>query len=217
MAVVKVAPVEKVLRARIDAALSPQARQKVIARVAREKLGEAQQQNLRVLGRVPDHETIVNGRRGVPLETAHPDRGEIVFKFELVSQVVAWIYVQLVQRSPRGPAGGAGTFREQHVILADGVQVLPSEALPAAAEIVIINTTPYARKIEIGTTKSGRPFVISAEPRLYDAVSHEAAARFSNVARISYTFRPLQGGAKIRARGGGKRDMRYPAIIIRPK
>lgn len=217
MAVVKVAPVEKIIRARIDAALSPAARQQLIAQVAREKLGEAQQQNQRVLGRVPDHETIVNGRRGVPLETAHPDRGVIVFKFELISQVVAWIYAELVRRSPIGPAGGAGTFKDQHVILADGVQVLPNEALPAAAEVVILNTTPYARKLEIGTTQSGRPFVINAEPRLYDTVSHEAAARFSNVAKISYTFRPLQGGAKIRARGGGKRDMRYPCVVIRPR
>lgn len=213
---VRVKPVERIIRAKIDAALSPQARQKVIAKVAREKLAEAQEVNRRALGRVPEHETIVNGRRGAPLESAHPDAGTIVFRFKLVTDVLAWIMAELIRRSPVGPPGGAGTYREAHVLLADGVEVTLTDSLPSAAEYVVINTMPYARKIEIGRTKKGRAFVIHAEDRLYDRVSLEAAQRFSNLVRISYTFRPLVGGVKVRTKSG-RRDMRYPAIIVRLK
>lgn len=212
---VRYTPVERIIRAKIDARLSPQERSKTVARFARVKLGEAQEANRRVLGHVPDHEQIVNGRRGAALETAHPDKGTIVFRFRLAAEVIPWIMAELIRRSPIGPAGGAGTYREQHLLFADGVQVHMSENLPPAAEYAIINSTPYARKIEIGATRSGRPFVISAEPRLYDSVSHEAASRFRNIVKISYTFRPLEGGYQLVSKRGTS-AMRYPTIIVRP-
>ncbi len=209
---VRYAPVERLIRAKIDAKLSPQQRSRAVARIARAELADAQEHNRRALGHVPDHEQIVNGRWGASLESAHPDRGTIVFRFKLATEVVAWIMAELIRQSPRGPAGGAGTYREQHLLFADGRQVLLSERLPAAAEYAVTNSTPYARKIEIGATESGRAFVIQVDPRIYDRVSYEAAQRFSNIAKIVYTFRPLVGGYQTK-RG----VMRYPTILVIPK
>lgn len=213
---VKIDPVDQWIEVTVDELLSPQARSKAVADFARRQLDAAQDVNRKALGREPPFTQSVDGRQGAALESVNPDRGRIVFEFELINDAVRWILAELVRRSPVGPAGGAGTYREQHLLFADGVEVAAEGELPPAAEYAIINSTPYARKIEIGVTKAGRPFVISAEPRLYDSVSHEAASRFSRFVKISYTFRPLHRGYTIRTKRG-TRDMRYPTIIVRPR
>lgn len=212
---VKIEPIDQWVNVTVSELLSPDARSKAVASFARVQFRAAQDTNRAALGNEPPFEQFVDGRKGAMLESVNPDKGRIVFEFELVGDVVKWIMTELIRRSPRGPAGGAGTYREQHALLVDGVEMPIRGEMPVGSEFMIVNTTPYARKIEIGTTKAGRPFVINAEPRLYDRVSHEAAARFSRVAKISYTFRPLAGGARVRGRSG-PRDMRYPTIFVRP-
>lgn len=207
---VKIDPIDKWVEATVSEMLAPAARSKAVADFARKELVEALDGNRRAMGSFTPYEQFVDGRKGAALESVNPDRGVIVFEFELVAEVLRWIHAELVERSPRGPVGGAGTYRDQHRLFADGREITLGPDLPEAEEYSFLNTTPYSRKIEIGTTESGRAFVIKAEPRLYDHVSAEAARRFSRVVKISYTFRPLVGGYRTK-RGA----MRYPTITVR--
>ncbi len=187
--------------------LSKEAQQKAIAEFARERLAEAQQANQRVLGRVPKHDTFVDGRAGAPLEGVKPRGGTIVFEFELFSDVLRWIMQTLIDRSPVV----SGAYRRSHLLFADQRQVATDGAIPEADEYSFTNTVPYARKIEIGRSKSGRAFVVQVEPRIYERTADDAARRFGNIARIIFTWRGIVGGYQINQakaasmRGAGRR------------
>lgn len=208
----KVEPLDSWVQVTVDETLSPRARSAAIAGFAREKLAEARTKNRQATGGETPYRQFVDGRQGAPLESVNPDRGVIVFEFDLVKDVIDWILARLVARSPRGPAGGAGTYREAHRLFADGHEIAPGGALPPAAEYSITNTVPYARRLEIGVTKSGRAFLVSVPNRIYDRVSADAARRFSRVAKIGFTYRALVNGGLVR---GGKRSLRYPTITVR--
>lgn len=214
----RVEPIEDFIRISVDKMLSPQARSAAIADFAEERLAEAQGLNARTLGRVPDHETVVDGRPGAALESVRPEGGTIVFEFDLVDDVLRWIGQTLVERSPRQ----SGDYMRGHTLFADGTPVEAGAPLPPADEYVFINLVPYARKIEVGKTKSGRAFVVQVEPRIYERTADDARRRFGNVARIKFSYRsPILGyqpagspGAAASQRGGIERDTRAPAIVV---
>lgn len=206
----KIEPIADFISIAVNEMLSPKARQRAVAEFAEDQRDVTLAANRQALGRETPFTQFVDGRQGAPLDSVNPDRGSIVFEFELFTGVLEWIWAELVHRSPIGPVGGAGTYREAHQLFADGREVAIG-AVPVAAEYSFTNTVPYARRIEIGRTRTGRDFVISVPNRIYDRVSHEAASRFSNIARISYTFRALAGG-----RGRAKASLRYPTIVVRP-
>jgi hypothetical protein len=200
------------------AGLSGEEASAAIAAYAREQLGEAQAINAQALGSVPPHETFVDGREGVPLESVRPEGGRIVFKFDLVLDLFAWIGAQLVEHSPHL----RGVYAASHIFLADGVEMEAGAAVPEADEYVFINVQPYARKIERGQSSQ-------APDGVYEAVALLAQKRFGNVAKISFTFRSVVGASPLSTwasttRLGGRRSgvrrrdwlTRQPAIVIRP-
>lgn len=207
--------------------LSPEARSRALAQFAAEQLADAQSTNRAALGHVPPHETFVDGRQGASLASVRPD-GRVVFEFELVTELLAWIDAQLVQHSPRV----SGRYARSHLLLADGVEVDPTADVPDAREFVFINSQPYARKIERGQSKQ-------APDGVYEVVAVLASRRFGNVARVRFGWQSLYGdhmnsdlekwarGSKLtNSRGTGKRPrkissrrikewlMRQPAIIV---
>lgn len=176
--------------------LSPGAQSKFLADFAREKLEEAQSENRAALGRVPDHQTFVDGQRRDDLESVRPN-GVIAFEFELLEQLLAWIGEQLVLHSPVL----TGKYANSHVVFVDGVEAAPGAVPVDGEEWAFINTVPYARKIERGLSPQ-------APDGVYEAVAAIASRRFGNLARIRYTFRSITGGGK------DKSD-RQPAIVVR--
>jgi hypothetical protein len=60
--------------------LSPDARRRMIAGIARRGLREAQEVNRAALGAVPPHQTFVDGQKGRALEQVNPDRGVIALR-----------------------------------------------------------------------------------------------------------------------------------------
>ncbi|WP_428031492.1 hypothetical protein [Ancylobacter sp.] len=153
-----------------------------LAGYARAALLDAQETNRRATGRVPPHETFVDGRKGAPLESVKPD-GVIVFEFDLLNDLFEWIAEMLVRHSPVL----TGEYQDSHVFFADGVAVEPGGALPPAEEYVFVSTVPYARKIERGLSPQ-------APDGVYEAVAAMAKARFGNLATIRFSFRSLQSG-----------------------
>ncbi|MBS7696267.1 MULTISPECIES: hypothetical protein [unclassified Chelatococcus] len=179
----------------VKAGLAPEVAAKMRAEIARQALAEAQSQNRSVLGRVPSHETFVDGRKSTALESVKPT-GSIIFEFDLLQGLFAWIGEQLVLHSPVL----TGRYRQSHIFYADGTEVEPGAALPEAGEYAFVNDLPYARKIERGLSDQ-------APDGVYEAVAALANRRFGNVARIRFTFRTVVGSTK-------DANTRQPAIVI---
>ena len=206
----KIDPVEVVTEATLSAELAlPEAR-RAAAAFAREGIEEAARTNQRILGRRPRHVNFVDGRRDAPLETVNPDGGQIITEFDLVTDVLRWIADALFEASPFR----SGAYREGHTLYADGREVPVGETIPEADEYVFTNPVPYARKIEIGKTKTGRPFVIQVPNRIYERTAKAARSRFGNVMKISFTYRGIVGGAMGRSRAHNRPENRSPAIVL---
>ncbi|MBP1179972.1 hypothetical protein [Methylobacterium sp. PvR107] len=216
-------PLARELTIAVQRALAPQARQKLIAGVARRALADAEEVNTRVLGRTPQHSTFVDGRSGAPLESVNPDRGEIVFRFNFATDLFEWVEEQLIIHSPVGDTPKSPEYSKSHIFFADGEQADP--AAPGEGDVfVFLSTVPYARKIERGLSSQ-------APEGVYEVVAALAQRRFGNLARIQFGYRSFQEGAivynvgktELRQRYGRatahelikrERDTRQPAIII---
>lgn len=188
------------LQLMVDKTLSPQARSRMIADAARGALADAQRQNQSALGVLPEHETFVDSRRGAPLESVNPDRGVIVFEFQINLDLFEYIGRMLVLNSPVL----TGEYQRSHRLYADGVEVDRYDPKMAAAEWVFTTGVPYARRIEGGSSDM-------APNGVYEAVAAMAAKRYGNIAAIKFSFRDVIGGT----RGAAARAARQPAIVVR--
>jgi hypothetical protein len=185
--------------------LSVDARKARIASLARKVLAETHAHNARILGHETPHEQIVDGRKGAALETVNPDRGTIVFLFEVGTDVLSWIGEQLVLHSPIGDP--PIHYKDSHILLADGVEITLGQQIPVAETYTFVNVVPYARKIERGLSDQ-------AAEGVYEVVADMAKRRFGNIAQIRFTFvSTIPAGA----RGFTKemdRQSRHPAIVV---
>ncbi|MFC3071486.1 hypothetical protein [Shinella pollutisoli] len=192
---VKVEPLSQWLDVTVSELLSPEARSKAVADFARAALRDAQETNRRSLGSEAPFEQFVDGRAGAALESVDPDRGRIVFEFELINDVLQWVLAALIERSPRR----SGDYMRGHRLFADEREIAADGEIPPAAEYSFTNTVPYTRRLEIGKTKSGRDFLVSVPNRIYERTAKDARARFGNVVQIRMTYRAVIGGAQVNA------------------
>lgn len=214
---VKIDSVEKDIEAMVRNDLSREAQGKAIADYVRAGIAEADDTNRRILGRLPPKTITVDGSEGAALESVNPDGGSIIIEWEIVTDVLIWIAQTLIERSPTV----SGAYKKSHTLLADGQEVRIGSDIPPADEYTFINLVPYARRVEIGTTKSGRAFLIQVPNRIYERTAKDASARFGNIADIkfgyreaanAYTLKHSAGRRKDRARGSA---VSSPAIIVK--
>lgn len=219
----RISPISRDVQVLLNETLSPQARSRALADFARAQLSEAEQINARETGRVPPHETFVDGRKGGDLDSVRPD-GVIVFEFSLLDDLFTFVGDELIKHSPIR----TGRYANSHHFFADGVEVEIGAPLPPAREYVFINSQPYARKVERW---------YAGDDGVYQAVAELAKRRFGNVAAIRFSYRALAGSAIMpyqpvgapagRNRKGQftasgdrtaqkrERELRMPAIVIR--
>lgn len=182
--------------------------------------------------------TVYANRPGNPDLESVKLPGPIVALFDHRPAIVKMAMEALRTASPVD----SGRYRDSHMILLNGVRVtsLP-QSLKAADEIVITNPVPYARRIEIGKTKTGRDFVLQVPNRIYERVAkNKLLPKFRNVADVSFAYLTLTGAHVIQGGlsshylttvgsvGKGLRQVRRkrrqakgraiqaPAIFIRP-
>lgn len=198
MARVRLHTFSRDLKVIVERTLSRQARQGLAAEAGRRVLAQAQEQNARALGSVPSHETFVDGRRTADLESVNPDKGEILFRFNLATDVFSWIDEQLIIHSPVGDTPKSPEYNRSHIFFADGDQVDPT-GVASGETFIFLNTVPYARKIERGLSKQ-------TPDGVYEVVATLAARRFGNIARIRFGYRSFQAGAIVY--NPGKFDLR---------
>jgi hypothetical protein len=212
--------------------LAPAQRGRAVADYALVALAGVQIVNRAALGYVPAYRSFVDGARSTALEKVKPDGGLIEFEFEIPeidAYLLRWIADELDRRSPFV----SGDYQHGHVVLADGKVFDVNGPIPEAKEFVFTNTEPYARKLEIGVTESGRAFVVQVQPRIYERTAQATQAVFAD-RRVSITseFRPIDAGAikswsgspgahRLARRRGGNPKLhpdwltRQPAIIVR--
>lgn len=186
---------------------SPAARSMAIAEFAREQLLEAQGINEQALGYVPAHKTLVDGQLGIDEDQVRPD-GMIVYEFNLLPEIFAWISDQLRAHAPVR----SGRFRDSFEFYADGNLVDPASNVPPAKEYVFLSSVPYARKIEGDASRP--PESRQAPHGVFQAVAALADQRFNNQALIRFSFRTPLDGHLLTGKAGDRSDHRTPAITI---
>lgn len=194
-AVVKIDPIEKLTTVSLVKSLSEPEQRRIAGRIARQDIEWAKQVNRQVLGRIPPYFTTVDGRQGAPLESVRLNGGQVITEFELIGDLLVWIMTTLIERSPHT----SGEYKRGHRLFADGQEVDPTvDPSPAINEFVFLNIVPYARRLEVGKTKSGRDFLIQVPNRIYERTARDARSRFGNVASIKSVFREPLGGYRLK-------------------
>jgi hypothetical protein len=117
--------------------------------------------------------------------------GPIVFKYRYHREIVDQLLRALRGASPVD----SGDYVRGHALFVNrqAVDTLPKNFKPSD-EIMIANPVPYARRLEIGKTKSGRSFVMQVPDRIYERVAKGPVARkYSKVAVIRFGYVDLGG------------------------
>lgn len=190
---IRIQPIAKDVSIIINEMLSPAAQTKAVADFARSEISAADDANRRILGRLPPKTVTVDGRAGASIDSVQPN-GRIVAEWEIGNDVLAWIGQTLLDRSPRRK----GDYRKGHTLFADGVEIAFGDRLPNASEFVFVNLVPYARRLEIGKTESGRDFLVSVPNRIYERTYRDAKARFGNIAKITFGYETKVGAYKLK-------------------
>jgi hypothetical protein len=174
----------------------------------------------------PDFDAYANSPGNTNLDSVIVP-GPIVYRYRYLRNVISDVLDALRKASPVL----SGDYVRSHTLFIDGTATdKPPLNLPRDAEIMISNPVPYARRIEVGKTESGRAFVIQVQPNVYERVARAMNTKYRNVAKISFGYATLPDahtikgglGARYVAKGGASRKRRQavgkqvqaPAIFI---
>jgi hypothetical protein len=170
----------------------------LLLRVARDGHARIMAEAKARTGVVPQWEAFANQRGNTNLNSVILP-GPIVYLYHYTTEVIEQALLLLQRLSPVR----SGLYAKSHTIYVGGQ---PTGRAPKVltGEVIISNPVPYARKIEIGKTRSGRPFVIQVPNRIYERAAKALRARYRNVAKIEYAYITVAG------------QNRWPALIIGP-
>lgn len=165
-------------------------------------------------GHTPTDLVVVDGRRGGSIAQAEQ---LVVIEYGYLREVVDGVLRALVARSPHK----SGTYARSFVMMVDGIEAESIAAIQHATQsVVVVNTAPYARRLEIGKRRDGRPFVITVKPRIVEEIALLAASRWGNVAKVAFGYFDLDRAYSRKRSAGRRRDrqagapVRYPGIRI---
>jgi len=178
-----------------------EATQRAIVRTAKRLHGEV----MRTDPRPVRFTRIVDGQIGAREESVRAD-GVITYLYPRLDAVVQYAMEVLFELSPVL----SGLYRNSHTLFVGGTAVPNLKNWSPDDEVVITNTVPYARKIELGVMTMRAP----GSARVYAQAAKKVRSRFGNVAKIGFTYRGIIGGGVSSTRAGNKSDLRYPALVI---
>lgn len=91
------------------------------------------------------YDKYVNGVRDAEEETVRIP-GPIYYEFSYWREVIDFALAALAKKSPFK----RGTYKSSFVVMVGSQAMRPDAEIAADEEVTIVNTTPYARKIEVG-------------------------------------------------------------------
>jgi hypothetical protein len=157
---------------------------------------------------------VVDGRRGADPVSVKPD-GYILLEWGYVREVAQAALEALRKAGPRETGDWALTL----AVLADGAET-DERSIPHMARLVhIVATQPYSRRLEIGKTRRGDPFVLDDDDyRMIERTALRMRRIYAEVATIAFTYVDLDSAYALsnRTARAGKRGghVRYPAMTI---
>jgi hypothetical protein len=189
------------------AGMEPEAINRAVATFARQELSRVITEGIAS----PDYQRYVNGIPGAP-EEAYKAPGSIVYEFTNWPLVIQSALAELQKRSPRK----SGRFAASFIVIVGGRIVTDYRAIPATAEVIIVNFQPYTRKAETGLLKQPRRYVFDGTKRVLNARFNgvfKAETRFLNIASGIHPEIPyiLKGHVKVRAAVQNNRSSAFRA------
>lgn len=152
-----------------------------VAALTREQvIAAAKAQNAKVMNTEPRPAAFtrhVDGIEGAAEEAVRPG-GEIVYDYDRIDLVAEFALDTLRQLSPVY----RGNYVRGHTLFVGGQPVDDIRRIGAAKTVVIANTEPYARKIEVG----GKQF--RTHPHVYERAESIVARRFGNIADVRFGY-----------------------------
>ncbi|MEE8658852.1 DUF2272 domain-containing protein [Acetobacteraceae bacterium EV16G] len=151
----------------------------------------ADRDSLIASGRASRHfDRLVDWSLSKPEEAVDLQNGRIIYSFRQLADAVRWGLEELKRCSPLH----SGAYRKSWTLYIDGTPYVGNiDDISDGSEVWIVNTMPYARKIEVGGQR------VSIPPRVTDRVARAVKRRFGGVTVWS-AFKDISDGTD--ARGG---------------
>lgn len=134
-------------------------------------------------------ETFVNGNRGANEDTVRLP-GPIVYEFSYWQPVIEFALAWLKKESPVL----TGRYQASHRVMIGSQFISADTPIAADEEVIIVNTQPYSRKIEVGHTKFSMPDYI------YERCSQAVKRQFGRGLQVFATQVLIPGGYILRGR-----------------
>lgn len=205
--------------------MSAQQQSAALAEVARRGVAE-----IVASGRAPDrYRRYVDGIEGAPEDAVKP-AGVIVYRFDYMADVAAFALEFLRERSPKGAAHDHTPFRDSFWLGLGGRFIRAQDFNPATMgtldEIVIGNTQPYTRKVDVQLAGRTR-LRFSVPAGLFDDAARAINGRFGNTVQAKrvysikfpgqYTLKSASGRSGTQShlyRRLGGSPVESPALVI---
>lgn len=183
------------------------------AKIMQEQTGRA--------GIAPDFDAYANTPSNTNLETVRLP-GPIVYRYRYFREIITQAFLMLRSAGPMR----SGAYASAHTLYVNGVSVRGGTVpfIKAGDEIMIVNTVPYARKIEVGRTRAGRSFTIQeSQSRVYQRVRDRLRSQYSKLTHIDMNFVSLSDAYLLRHTSNSRRRRRdrragvpvtYPALVF---
>jgi len=196
----------------------------LLLRAAREGHARIMREQTARAGVIPEFDAYANNPGNDNLDSVRLP-GPIVYRYRYRREVMLAAKELLEKGSPVD----SGAYKRSHARYDDRQPTSWNAPMRPGVSILISNPVPYARRLEIGKTESGRNFLISKPNRLYERTAKQLQARYRNVAKITFGFVTLPGAHVIKgglgasySAGGRRRQRRQrkgseapsPAIFI---
>lgn len=166
------------------------------------------------------YEKYINGRRGDEEETVEAP-GPILYEFSYWNEIIAFALDFLKRRSPVLTA----RYQNAHQVMLGSQFVSPTAEIAPDEEVLIVNTVPYSRKIEVGFMS------MSVERGVYQDARKAVMGRFGQVVDVRFQMVRIPNGYVLKgrfrrgfrqySRTGLKKDtmpgavMTYPSLVMR--
>ncbi|MBN9334834.1 hypothetical protein [Devosia sp.] len=171
----------------------------------------AKREHARVMQADPKPGRFTRSVDGVPgaREEAVKIGGVIRYNYARLDDVVRFAMDTLFDLSPVL----SGEYRTRHQLFVGGVPATNLKDWDGSSEILITNTLPYSRKIEMSTMTMRVP----GTERVYEEAAAIVARRFGNAASVIFDWQGVIAGAAANGQQGNKSGNRYPCLRIRSR
>lgn len=131
----------------------------------------------------------------------------------VMKDCVVWITAELIRRAPVL----TGRYKLSFAVLVNGEQVQPEalDTLKPTDRVQIVNTQPYAKKLEgdravrSAKLKKGRGSIAQASGGIFQPVQRAAVAKFGRTIFIDFLYVPLNLGQTVMRRRGTDKHGSY--------